>query len=193
MENQEEFKIWPPYEIFYIESILTKTRTAIADYELLDKVINNQILFEKNPNILIDLAENIINQGAAISRYLFPSRYKGNKNKIHKLRSEKLRESLNIKEGNVLEHRSIRDYSEHFDEKLDIYLSKPIAGNFVPSRIAFNSTELDEVTFIFRGYVINEFKFICLEKEIIILPIIKEIYRIHNLLINFKENGGKLK
>lgn len=193
MENQEEWKIWPAYEVFYIESLLTKTKTAIAEYELLDRVITDQKLFEKNPLILIDLAENIINNGAAISRYLFPSRDKGTKNKIHKLRGEKLRESLQINEGNPLEHRFVRDYAEHFDEKLDKYLSKPIAGNFTPSKVIFDSDELDEVTFVFRAYVVNEFKFICLEKEIVILPIIEEIYRIHNFLIGFKENGGRLK
>lgn len=193
MEKQEIWKIWPPYEIFYIESLLTKTKTAISDYEILDKVITDQKLFQQNPDILIDLAENIINQGAAISRYLFPSRYKGTKSKVHKLRGEKLRESLQIGQDNVLEHRFVRDYSEHFDEKLDIYLSKSIAGNFIPSRVVFDSNELDEVTFVFRAYVINEFKFICLEKEIVILPIIEEIYRIHNLLIDFKNDGGRLK
>lgn len=193
MENQEKIKIWPPFEIFYIESILTKTRNAIADYELLDKIITDQKLFEKNPYILIDLAENIVNQGAGISRYLFPSRDKGNRNKIHRLRGEKLRESLNITKGNPLEHRFIRDYSEHFDEKLDIFLSKPSSGNFVPSKVVLDSSELDEVTFVFRGYIINEFKFKCLEKDIIILPIIKEIYRIHNLLISFNKDGGRLK
>ena len=193
MEEQENWKIWPPYEIFYIESLLTKTKTAISDYEQLDKVITNQKLFEQNPSILIDLAENIINQGAAISRYLFPSRYKGAKSNIHKLRGEKLRESLQIGQNNALEHRVIRDYAEHFDEKLDRFLSKPIAGKFTPYRVVFDSSELDEVTFVFRAYVVNEFKFICLEKEIIITPIIEEIYRIHNLLINFKNNGGRLK
>lgn len=193
LEEQEKWKIWPPYEIFYIESLLTKTKTAIADYEHLDKVITTPELFEENPNILIDLAENIINQGAGISRYLFPARYKGSRNKIHKLRGEKLRESLQIGQDCPLEHRFFRDYAEHFDEKLDIFLSKPIAGNFMPSRIVLNSKELDNVTFVFRAYVVNEFKFICLEKQICIIPIVKEIYRIHNLLLDFKENGGRLR
>ena len=193
LEEQEIWKIWPSYEIFYIESLLTKTKTAIADYELLDKVITTPKLFEENPNILIDLAENIINQGAGISRYLFPARYKGTRNKIHKLRGEKLRGFLQIGQDCPLEHRFVRDYAEHFDEKLDIFLSKPIAGNFIPSAIVLDSTELDNVTFVFRAYIVNEFKFICLEKEICIIPIIKEIYRIHNLLLDFKNNGGRLK
>ena len=29
MKGQEEWKIWPPHEIFYIESLLTKTKTAV--------------------------------------------------------------------------------------------------------------------------------------------------------------------
>lgn len=192
-DEQEKWKIWPPYETFYIESLLTKTKTAIADYELLDKVITTPQLFKENPNILIDLAENIINQGAGISRYLFPSRYKGNGNKIHKLRAEKLRKFLQICQECPLEHRFVRDYAEHFDEKLDTFLSKPIAGNFIPSRIVLDSKELDNATFVFRAYVVNEFKFICLEKQICILPIIEEIHRIHNLLMKFKNNGGRLK
>lgn len=193
MEEQVEWKIWPPYEIFYIESLLTKTKTAILDYELLSKAITDHKKFKQNPYIVIDLAENIINQSAAISRYLFPSRNKGAKNKVHERRGVKLRESLQIGQNNILEHRFVRDYAEHFDEKLDIFLSKPIAGNFMPSRIVLDSSELDGVTFVFRAFVVNEFKFICLEKQIVILPIIKEIYRIHNLLIDFKENGGRLK
>jgi len=193
LEEQEKWKIWPPYEIFYIESLLTKTKTAIANYEFLNKVITTPKLFEENSNILIDLAENIINQGAGISRYLFPARYKGTRNKIHKLRGEKLRDFLQIDQGSPLEHRFVRDYAEHFDEKLDVFLSKPIAGNFIPSAIVNDSNELDNVTFVFRAYVVNDFKFICLEKEICILPIIKEIYRIHNLLFDFRKNGGRLR
>ena len=108
MEDQEEWKIWPPYEIFYIESLLTKTKTIIADYEHLDRVTKDQGLFEQNPLILIDLAENIVNQAAAISRYLFPSRQNGPKNKIHKLRGEKLRESLEVNDDNILTNRNVR-------------------------------------------------------------------------------------
>gem|GEM_PF-2101049 len=32
-----DWKIWPPYKIFYIESLLTITGTATSDYEYLDK------------------------------------------------------------------------------------------------------------------------------------------------------------
>jgi hypothetical protein len=193
MMEENEYGIWPPYEILYIESLLSKTKIAITDYETLDEIISDQKKFDIDSLKLIDLAENIINQGAAISRYLFPSRNRGTNGRKHKLRGEKLRKSLKIVENNPLEHRFVRDYAEHFDEKLDKFLDKPIAGNFIPLKVVLNAKELDEITFVFRAYIVNEFKFICLEQKIDIRPIIQEIYRIHNLLIDFKDTGGRLK
>jgi hypothetical protein len=184
------WKIWPPYEIFYIESLLTLTGTAIAQYESLDEIVTNQELFNQNPFLLIDLAENIINQAASISRYFWPAKKQP---PIHQLRGEKLREKLLVADDNVLHSRAVRNFVEHFDENLDEFLTKPIAGNFFPKRIVFNSTELDEVTFVFRAYIVNDFIFKSLNREVHIIPIIKEIYRIHNVLIDFRQNGGRLK
>lgn len=186
----DDWKIWPPYEIFYIESLLTLTGIATSDYEYLDEIITNQKLFEQNPEILIDLAENIINQAATISRYLWPTKQKP---KIHRLRGEKLREKLLINDDNILKSRTVRNFIEHFDENLDEFLNKPIAGTFFPKRIVFNSNELDEVTFVFKAYIINEFTYRTLDREVCIIPIIKEIYRLHNLLVDFRTNGGRLR
>lgn len=184
------WKIWPPYEIFYIESLLTLTKAVIADYEYLNKIIVNQNLFVENPYILIDLSQNIINQAAAISRYFWPTKAKP---KIHRLRGEKLRAALLITEDNILKSKTVRNFIEHFDENLDEFLNKPIAGNFLPKSIVYNSKDLDENTFVFRAYVINEFIFRTLDREICITPIVKEVYRIHNLLIKLNINGGRLK
>lgn len=186
----DDWKIWPPYEIFYIESLLTSAKTAISDYEHLDQIITNQELFSQNPYILVDLAENIINQAATISRYFWPARQTP---KIHRLRGEKLREKLLIEDDNVLKSRSVRNFIEHFDENLDEFLNKPIAGTFLPTTIVFNSNELNEVTFVFRAYIINEFVYRTLDREICIIPLIKEIYRIHNMLVELNSNGGRLK
>jgi hypothetical protein len=188
--NIGDWKIWPPYEVFYIESLLTLTGTATSYYEYLDKVITNQKLFDQNPYILIDIAENIINQAATISRYLWPTKEKP---KVHRLRGEKLREKLLINKDNILKSRTIRNFIEHFDENLDEFLTKPIVGNFLPKSIVLDSNELDEVTFVFRAYIINEFTYKSLDREVCILPLIKEISRIHNLLVNFNANGGRLK
>ena len=169
---------------------MTLTGTAISDYEYLDKVITNQELFDQNPYILIDLAENIINQAATISRYFWPTKQTP---KIHRLRGEKLRENLLINDDNILKSRGVRNFIEHFDENLDKFLTKPIAGSFLPKSVVFNSIELDEVTFVFRAYIVNEFIYKTLDRDVCISPLIKEMYRIHNLLVDFNSNGGRLK
>lgn len=181
----EDWKIWPPYEVFYIESLLTLTRTAISHYERLDAIITNQQLYDENPNLLLDLAENIINQAAAISRYLWPVR----KHRVHELRGEKLREALKITPDNILFSRDVRNFIEHFDENLDNFLNDTIAGDFYPSLVVINSSELNEVTFVFRAYIVNEFKYKTLGREVDIRPIVEEIYRIYNLLVDFNKTG----
>jgi hypothetical protein len=181
----EEWKIWYPYEVFYIESILTITRTAISEYEYLNMIITDQALFDKNRFILIDLSQNIINQAASLSRYFWPS----SKHRVCQLRGEKLREKLNIETNNILEDRSMRNFVEHFDENLDKFLNKPIAGNIIPSYVGFSIEEINEISFVFRAYFINEWMFKSLNKEIKIMPIIKEIYRIHNLLVESNDKG----
>jgi len=58
----KDWKIWYPYEIFYIESLLSLTRRITDDYERLDQIITSQELLKQNAFELIDLVENIINK-----------------------------------------------------------------------------------------------------------------------------------
>ncbi len=185
----QEWKIWPPYEILYIESLFTLTKRITEDYEYLDSIITDQELLQTNSHELIDISENIINGCAAVSRYLNPTK----QNSIHKLRGEKLRKYLSINDDNILLSREVRNFIEHFDENLDTFLQQPIAGNIYPKRVVFNSNELDEVCFVFKCYIVNEFKYKTLDREVNILPLTKEIYRIYNLLVEFRINGGRLK
>lgn len=187
-ENQE-YKIWPPYEAFYIETMKIVVDTAISHYETLNEIITDKNVFDQHHLQLIELSENIINQAAILSRYFWPIK----KEKIHKLRGEKLREAFQVDDSNVLRNRDVRNFIEHFDENLDMFLTQFIAGQIFPKAIIFNSSEINEVTSIFRAYVVNEFKFIALNRQIEILPIVKEIYRIQNLIIDFRNNGGRLR
>ena len=189
MESQDGIQIWPPYEILYIESLLSRTSTTILNYERLVKIVSDLKLIQQNTDLLINLAENIIKEAAAVSRYIFPIR----KNPMHTTRGEKLKKSLKIGQESILNTKGVRDYLEHFDERLDKFLHDSVVGNIVPRIVVINSTELDDSTFVFRGYIINDYKFIGLKNEIRILPIMEEIYRIHNLLIEFREDGGRLK
>lgn len=190
----EKWKICPLYEIFYIESIKSATESAISSWEEINKIVSDPELLKSNGLKTIDLSENIINQAGIISRYFFPSRHKKTeKDKLHQLRAEKLKEHYKIDEDNILVNRKFRNYIEHFDENLDEFLNKSIVGNFIPKTLFWDSNQIDSFTFVFKAYVINEFKFISLSKEIELKALAEEIYRIHNLCIEFFKNGERLR
>src|SRR6478609_45056 len=95
--NDQDYKIFYPYEVFYIESMLTITRTAMQDQASLRIIIEELIAGKmENKDLILDIVQNIINHAASISRYFWPS----NSDKIHKRRGQKLREAFVIHESN---------------------------------------------------------------------------------------------
>lgn len=194
IEGQEQWKIHPPYELFYIECIKTASLNAIKSWEAINEIVSDEKLLKSNAIDTVDFAENIVNQAGIISKYFFPPRNEGQKNLIHKLRGEKLRDAFKIDDTHILKDRTFRDFIEHFDEKLDLFLNKSVAGNFIPPKaIYWTSKDIDEVTIVFKAYIISEFKFISMNKEISLLTLVKEIYNVYNQCIEFIDNGGRLK
>src|SRR5690606_24490626 len=124
IEEYEDWKIYPIYKVFYYECLKTATYSAINSWEQINRIVENLNPNEVNLD-LIDLAENIVIQAGIISRYFFPTKekYNSDKNRIHQLRGEKLRELFLINENNVLANRKFRNYIEHFDENLDEFLN----------------------------------------------------------------------
>ena len=194
IEGQENWKIHPPNEIFYIESIRIAAESAINSWEEINAIVSNKEKIERLGLATIDLSEIIINQAGIISRYFYPSLNirKSDKNKIHILRGEKLKEYYGITDSNILKNRTFRNYIEHFDENLDEFLNNSIAGNIIPKTIFIESSEIDEITFVFKAYVLTEFKLISLNKQIELIPLMEEIYRIQNTCVDFSQNGGRL-
>lgn len=194
-EGQDQIKIWPPYEVFYIECIKTASLNAIESWEALNEIVSNENLLKTNATDTVDLAENIVNQAGIISKYFFPPvDEKKSKNLIHKLRGEKLRETFKIDETNELSDRTFRNYIEHFDEKLDLFLNQAIAGNIIPPKSIFWTSEsISEVTYVFKAYIISEFKFISLNEQIVLPKLVEEIYKVYIKSIEFIDNGGRLR
>ena len=121
IEGYEDWKIYPVYQVFYIESIKSSAESAIYSWEQINNIVTDTELLKTEAIKLIDLSENIVNQSGIISRYFFPSRDNLNseKNRIHQLRGEKLRSIYSIDEDNILTNRKFRNFIEHFDENLD--------------------------------------------------------------------------
>lgn len=183
--NEVELGIYSLYEVFYIECILSASKSAIDSFEEIDFILSDSKLFNNVGLKIIDLSENIINKAGIISKYFYPLR----KLRIHKLRAEKLRESYHIDEFSVFNDKEFRDHIEHFDEKLDKFLQSSLIGDVIPIRIFQSSIEINSITKVFKAFIIEECKLISLNKEIEIIPLMKEIYRIHDLCIEFNKRG----
>lgn len=173
--------IHPQYESLYIECILSATESASSSLVEIDEILLDTKLLQAIGLKIINLSENIVSQAGVISKYFDPP----NAKKIHKLRADKLRNIYKIEDDNVLLNRGFRNHIEHFDEKLDLYLKKPIIGEVVPAIIVYTIKEINSITNVFKGFVIDESKLISLGKVIEIVPLMKEIYRIHDLCIEF--------
>lgn len=185
LEGYEDWKIYPVYRIFYFECLKTATSSAITSWEDINYIVTNQEAYDEHHLMLIDLAENIVNQAGIISRYFFPTKDHRNpdKNKIHQLRGEKLRTMFSIDKNNILADRKFRNHIEHFDENLDKFLNQPVAGVIYPKRVFQNSTEISTIMHLFKAYVVNDFKYISLNQEIELPTLVEEIYRIYNITI----------
>ncbi len=186
-------KEWPPCQVFYIESMLTICESVRSSYEMITIKQKDQILYNFGVNDYLDQFQNIIQQAAALSRYFWPSYNKDqNKNEIFQKRGEYLREYFDMSENNPLKNRELRNAIEHFDEKLDLYLQKPIAGEFFPNYVGKKPDENHQNCKFFRAYFTDTEEFEVLGKKFHVVLLINEIIRIYNHLIVDNETGGVL-
>lgn len=124
---------------------------------------------------ILDELQNIMVQGAAVSRYFWPS------NSTHEARGRELRQQLQVTENNPLKSRDLRNMAEHFDEKLDHYLAEGITGQIIPHYFGPESKSSGVPKHFFRAYFVNVGIFEILGKHYKIEPIAKELLRLHEL------------
>ena len=123
IELEQNVETWPPCQAFYIESMITVTSSAIDSTEKLATIFDpNADLSDLQQEEILDWIQNIVTQAAALSRYFWAVK---KKEKMHKQRSQYLRLIFNISENSAIKNRDIRNLIEHFDENLDIFVSKP--------------------------------------------------------------------
>ena len=81
---------------------------------------------------------------------------------------------------------------EHFDEKLDKYLVENQVGEFLPQDVREEIPNSEIPLHIFKGFYTNPRVFVLLGNEYEMLPIIDEIERIHDLLVDCAKSGYRL-
>lgn len=185
MKNPQN-EIHPFNEVFYIESLLNKTNAILNDVETLNYIWKDGNHDCKNDDAILDLLQNIIVNTGGISRFFWPSKNNG----YHKIRAEKLREVYCISDFGVLRNRDMRNYIEHFDEKLDDFLKEYTSGIVMPKYVGPISL-IHDARIFFRAYFYDKQVFKMLNVEYEIKPIIDEIRRIHEILLLQQESGGR--
>ncbi|OOV18938.1 hypothetical protein BXU10_04470 [Flavobacterium sp. LM4] len=185
MKNSE-FEIHPFNEAFYIQALLTKTRSIFNDVELLNEIFESKYYDCQNDDLILDLCQNIILNAAGISRFFWPPKNTG----YYKIRAEKLREVYHISNSSILKNRHMRNLIEHFDEKLDDFLKEFIRGIVMPKYVG-PITYVDDQRTFFRAYFLDKHIFKMFNVEYPMEPIIEELNRIHEILLRQQENGDR--
>jgi hypothetical protein len=191
--NCSDKGIWAPYEAFYIHAMLFNTRSAATSIECVStaleqvsRSLSGDAFAQLGRSSMLCELQDIILQAAGLSRYFWPVR------KGHEVRAEQLRAAFDVADNNPLKNRDLRNEIEHFDERLDAYISDGIAGYIFPEFVGLLPEGDGVPTHIFRAYYINTGVFEMLGKRYEIEPIAHEIIRVHDRLLLADHNGSRL-
>ncbi len=186
-------EIWPPFEWFYIHSMMFNTQSAVSSIEALEvelQKIPDEYTIEDfkqlHTELILNSLQNLIIQAAAISRYFWPMK------KSHEWRGLQLRNTFKIGEDSPLKSRGLRNAIEHFDEKLDKYLEGGLVGTVYPQFVSPRSYPDGVPGHIFRAYYLDEGKFQLLGECYEVAPIANTVLEVHKQLQEFDNNGGRL-
>jgi len=187
--------IWPPYEAFYIESMLWHAESAKRSIEIISDWLelvrkDDEKALELPQPVLFEQLQNVLHQAGCVSRYFFPG---GRAPKpLHVARAARLRQSFAVDAGNPLAERDLRNDIEHFDERLDEYLTKNHVGKFVPEDVGYVPSESEVPLHIFKGFYTHPLIFVLLGKSYEMAPIVNEMLRIGDALRACAANGYRL-
>lgn len=184
-------QIWAPHQAFYIQSMLFNCHSAIrsvsrvdAVFEKLPKEVTEDDLASLPTHAILNELQNIVIQGAALSRYFWPVR------NDYEERGRLLRAALSVDDSSPLKARDLRNAIEHFDERLDKYLASGISGYIFPEFVGPRPIEDGVSGHFFRAYFVDCGVFRLLDGEYELDVLISEIFRISSVLQQVDEDGG---
>jgi hypothetical protein len=188
--------IWPPYEAFYLESLLYCTHSALRSVDAVRDSLEagrmhapGSTAWSKSASNILDGVQNIAIQAAALSRYFWPAR----SDAVHARRGQHLRDGLNVHDESPIRNRELRNQIEHFDEALDRVLAGGIAGNVFPQYVGPFPGEEQVPRFLFRAYFTDTAIFELLGHRIEIQPIVDEISGLHNRVLACCDAGHRIR
>jgi hypothetical protein len=175
------YPIAPPHRAFYATSMLFNTQSACASIgvvaEVVDRLEEDYSLIEAiDGHEVLNELQNIVLQGAAVSKYFWPARAG------HERRAEQLRNSLGIDETSPLHSRDLRNGIEHLDERLDRYLADGIVGYVIPQYFGRSTDSKGVPMHYFRAYFIDTGEFQLLDERYKIAPMAEALWALNKRL-----------
>jgi len=183
----------PPTETFYIRSILYSASRARSAFERFAEAHSKAGEAQDQ----VSLVHEALGHSASLSRFFWPSRLGGRKtqvlNSLKEARAARLRQSFELDDDSALKNRKLRDFLEHFDERLDQYFLRNDSGYFFPDAMIGEATLADDPSgHIFKLVDPTSSCFVLLGEKHFFEGIPKEVFRIYDRAREFDSNGGKL-
>jgi hypothetical protein len=187
--------IWPPREILDLEPMLFCTRTAMIAAEAMRAALDAVTRYDPDSKewqgcaqVIVNGAQTIALQAAALSRYCWPVRGK----EPHAARATRLRGGLGVSDASALKNRDLRNHLEHFDERLDEFCQGLRAGVILPTYVGPLRDEEGLPILLFRAYYTDVAVFEVFGNRYSIQPLLDEIHVLHGKLGACVRSGGRL-
>ncbi len=184
--------IHPPYEAFYIHSIIYSASRAEDSFQRfrVAKSLNDSAMAQ------VSSVHEALGHAAALSRFFWPSGLGRASAALRKLRADrasKLRTAFNLEDASPLKDRRLRDSLEHFDERLDLYLLANDAGTFFPAAMIGDSgMASDPAGHVFKLVDPVLSHFVCMGEVFYYGELDAEVTRIHHLAREMDATGSRL-
>jgi len=183
----------PPTEAFYIRSILYSASRARNAFERFAEARST----EGEAQDQVSLIHEALGHAASLSRFFWPSRLGGRKTPVltslKEARAARLRQSFELDDDSPLKNRKLRDFLEHFDERLDQYFLCNDSGYFFPDAMIGEATLADDPSgHIFKLVDPATSCFVLLGDKHFFEGIRNEVFRVHDRAREFDSDGCKL-
>jgi hypothetical protein len=181
------FAIFPPYQAFYIDSLLSCTGSALISARWIEEFLSRYPTSHDgmDPQAVLNHLQNIALQGAAVSRFFWPSDRK------YESRGRDLRRYFGLDDTNPLQSRVLRNRMEHYDEYLDDYLAGgSIVGRIIPDYVGPEPRN-EEIPFhLFRAFFVDTGKVSILGVGFDLQPLVDAIRDLHVVLLRCEQQGS---
>jgi len=185
--------IYPPHKIFYLESLASVTTNAVmfidGFFETHNAIVNRQ---GYDQDELFRCIQGIVSQSGGLSKYFWPPYIQDQDAHARaRARARDLKNLLGISDNSPLKDRRIRNSVEHFDERLDDFVSRYPVGNIHPQLVCLRERifSAEVPTYAFLAYHPDTISFSVLGDEIELEILIKEIVDIHGKVVTAIEGG----